>query len=175
MLYNDPIKFLNYKKKNLQLLNIFHKEQSWVVVFLFHHLCKYTSSCTAFSFQCPFCAFPFFCRRRRGACLLTYCTILRRQLFGINLQLLNIFHKEQSWVVVFLFHHLCKYIHLHAHQQHSWNTNCITIGKCFYATTDFHLVTSPLTILRNLQGKMGHAWSWTFLCQSRFVAEPPSK
>ena len=50
----------------------------------------------SFHFNVRFCAFPFFCRRRRGTCLLTYCTVLRRQLFSINLQLLNIFYKELS-------------------------------------------------------------------------------
>ena len=62
---------------------------------------------------------------------------------------------------------------------HNFNTDKVRIrpvivSECFHATTNFRLVTRPLKILRNLQGKMRHPWSWTFLCQSRFVAKPPS-
>ena len=67
----------------------------------------------SFHFNVLFCAFPFFCRRRRGTCLLTYCTVLRRQLFSINLQLLNIFYKGLSCCFSFPSFVLSIYIYMH--------------------------------------------------------------
>ena len=61
---------------------------------------------------------------------------------------------------LFFFSIICVSIHPHMHTNNTVEIRTVvTVGECFYATTDFHLVTRPLTILRNLQGKMGHAWS----------------
>ena len=76
-------------------------------------MCVMVTFHSSFHMNVLFCAFLFFCRRRRGTCLLTDCTVLRRQLFSINLQLLNIFYKELSCCFSFSSFVLSIYIYMH--------------------------------------------------------------
>ena len=123
--------------------------------------------------------FLFLCRWR--ACLLTYCISyctseppFQPQPWAIELgallkhilqrpKLLCFFRPSRYDISI-----VCKYIHFNI-----VGIRPVIVSECFHATNDFRLITRPPKILRNLQGKMGYAWSWTFLCQSHLLPDLP--